>query len=104
MSSSDVVEEGRRRTRVQAAGHTGTPDPMATGVLPICLGAATKLAQWLLADDKAYQAELELGIDTDTHDVEGALVRRDPEAAARVSEDEVRAALAELTGAIQQVP
>ena len=57
VSSQDVVTRVRLRLGVRSAGHTGTLDPLATGVLPICFGQATKIAQWLLADDKQYLCE-----------------------------------------------
>jgi tRNA pseudouridine55 synthase len=92
---------GRRAGKV---GHTGTLDPLATGVLPLVLGEATKLATHLLADEKAYDAELELGVETDTLDADGAVTARAPEAAARVTEAQLREALARATGEIGQVP
>jgi tRNA pseudouridine55 synthase len=92
---------GRRAGKV---GHTGTLDPLATGVLPLVLGDATKLATMLLADEKSYDAELELGVETDTLDADGAVTARAPEAAARVTEEALRAALAAMTGEIDQVP
>jgi tRNA pseudouridine55 synthase len=92
---------GRRAAKV---GHTGTLDPLATGVLPLVLGDATKLATMLLADEKSYEAELELGVETDTLDAEGTVTARAPEAAACVTEERVRAALAAMTGEIDQVP
>ncbi len=104
LTSSEVVIDVRRRLRAERAGHTGTLDPLATGVLPICLGEATKLAGHLIAEDKAYEAELELGVQTDTFDGEGAIVAEDRAGAARVTEAQVRAALGPLTGAIQQLP
>jgi len=92
---------GRRAGKV---GHTGTLDPLATGVLPLVLGEATKLATMLIADEKSYEAELELGVETDTLDADGAITARAPDAAARVTEDALRAALAALTGEVDQVP
>ena len=77
---------------------------MATGVLPLCLGEATKIAGYLLAEDKAYEAELLLGAETDTLDAEGTVTARDPEAAAAVTEAQVRAALAGFVGPGEQVP
>jgi tRNA pseudouridine55 synthase len=104
LTSSEVVVDVRRRLRAASGGHTGTLDPLATGVLPICLGEATKLAGLLLSDDKAYEAELELGVQTDTQDAEGAVIARDPEGAARVTEPALLAALAALTGELEQLP
>jgi tRNA pseudouridine55 synthase len=103
-TSAAVVTAVRDRVGVDAAGHTGTLDPIATGVLPVCVGAATKLAQWLLADDKAYDVEVELGVETDTLDRAGQVVGGDPARAAAVGRDEVEAALAALTGTHEQVP
>ncbi len=104
MTSAAVLNDLGSRAGVAAAGHTGTLDPMATGVLPVCLGAATKLAQWLLADDKAYEAELELGLETDSHDADGTVLRRDPEGAARVDAAALAAALAGVAAEATQVP
>ncbi len=104
MTSAVVVSDLCSRAGIATAGHTGTLDPLATGVLPVCVGAATKLATWLLADDKAYEAEAELGIETDTHDLEGEVMRRDEEGAARVDEAAIRAALDTLRGDQDQVP
>ena len=103
-TSAAVVGEVRHRLGTEQAGHTGTLDPLATGVLPVCLGAATKLAQWLLADDKTYEAILDLGIETDTLDRDGQVVGGDPAIAAAVDRATVLAALAALTGAHDQVP
>src|SRR5262245_12733532 len=77
---------------------------MATGVLLLCLGEATKLAGYLAADDKEYEGELELGVETDTLDAEGSIVRESRDAAARVEEDALRAAMRSLTGDVRQVP
>jgi tRNA pseudouridine55 synthase len=101
MSSATVVERVRRALGAQRAGHGGTLDPIATGVLPICLGAATKLAQFLLADDKAYIADGVLGVETDTLDRTGRVVAR---RSAAVSRDALVAALAAHTGGQTQIP
>jgi tRNA pseudouridine55 synthase len=103
-TSAAVVARVKRALGGGKAGHTGTLDPLATGVLPLCLGQGTKLAGHLLAEDKAYEAELILGIETDSYDAEGEVTARAPEAAARVDEAAVRAALVGLTGTIAQVP
>ncbi|KAB2907215.1 MAG: tRNA pseudouridine(55) synthase TruB, partial [Kofleriaceae bacterium] len=104
MTSAAVVGEVRRRGEISSAGHTGTLDPIATGVLPICVGTATKLAQWLTAEDKAYEATIELGVETDSYDVEGTVTRRDPDGAARVDRAAVERVLAELARTTEQVP
>ncbi len=91
----------KRALRADRAGHGGTLDPLATGVLPVCLGAATKLAQYLLADDKAYDAEGLLGIETDTLDRTGRVVA---EHDVHVTRDALLAAIAARTGEQDQVP
>jgi tRNA pseudouridine55 synthase len=73
-TSADVVRAIKRRHRVPSIGHLGTLDPMATGLLPLCLGAGTKIAQFLAAEHKAYEGEIQLGVATDTLDVTGAIV------------------------------
>jgi tRNA pseudouridine55 synthase len=83
VSSAAAVDHVKRALGADRAGHGGTLDPIATGVLPICLGCATKLAQYLLADDKAYEADLVLGIETDTLDKTGIVTARARTAAPR---------------------
>lgn len=101
LSSAGAVDRVKRALRADRAGHGGTLDPLATGVLPICLGAATKLAQYLLADDKAYEAEGVLGVTTDTLDRTGRVVAERPVA---VTEAALRAAIARRLGEQDQVP
>src|SRR5215212_5975465 len=101
MSSAAAVDRVKRALGIGRAGHGGTLDPIATGVLPVCLGAATKLAQYLLADDKAYEAVGVLGVATDTLDRTGRVVA---ERAITAGEAELRAAIARRTGAQEQVP
>lgn len=72
-SSHDVVARIRRRLEISKAGHTGTLDPLATGVLPLVLGRATRLARFFAASDKAYDAAIKLGVSTDSYDMTGAL-------------------------------
>jgi len=100
-TSHDVVSEVKKIMGAKKAGHTGTLDPMATGVLPICLNEATKLAQFLTAENKEYLATMLLGVKTDTLDTEGEITGRSDKF---VSEEEIRAALAKMVGKIQQVP
>jgi tRNA pseudouridine55 synthase len=95
-TSHDVVARVRRTLRTRAVGHAGTLDPMATGVLLALVGEATKLAPWLTAQDKVYEATVALGIETDTLDADGREVRREP------LSPELQAALLE-TSAIAQV-
>jgi tRNA pseudouridine55 synthase len=102
LTSFDVVRKIRRAARTRDVGHGGTLDPLASGVLPICLGEATKLAQFLLDADKAYEVTLRLGVETDTDDADGAVTA---EADARaVTEGAVQAALPAFRGPQQQVP
>lgn len=104
LSSAAAVDRVKRALGIARAGHGGTLDPIATGVLPVCLGAATKLAQFLLADDKAYEAVGVLGVVTDTLDRTGQVVAERPIEARRVDEAALRAALAGRTGEQDQVP
>ncbi len=75
-TSHDVIARLRRVLRTREIGHAGTLDPMATGVLVACVGEATKLAPWLTASHKAYEATIALGVETDTLDAEGTVTRR----------------------------
>jgi tRNA pseudouridine55 synthase len=101
-TSFDVVRQVRRARGQRRVGHGGTLDPMATGVLPICLGEATKLAQFLLDADKEYEATVAFGVETDTFDAAGTVTaRRD---ASAVTAAAVEAALAGFRGSIRQVP
>jgi tRNA pseudouridine55 synthase len=104
ITSHAAVAEVARRLRAARAGHAGTLDPMATGVLLVCLGEATKIAGLLIADDKGYDGELELGRETDTLDREGRVVRERVAEAAAVDRDALAAAMARLVGSIDQVP
>jgi tRNA pseudouridine55 synthase len=77
-TSHDVVQRIRRALGVRAVGHAGTLDPMASGVLVVAVGEATKLTAWLTAEDKSYDASITLGVETDTLDAEGRETRRSP--------------------------
>jgi len=103
-TSHQVVAEVSRRLGGEKTGHAGTLDPMATGVLVVLVGEATKIAQVLTADDKAYEGELELGVETDTLDAEGRVVRERRAEAARVDRAALAAAMAGFLGAGQQTP
>ncbi len=102
MSSAAAVDHVKRALRAKRAGHGGTLDPIATGVLAVCLGEATKIAQYLLADDKAYRAELVLGRQTDTLDRTG-IVTAEADASG-VTRAAIEAALAAHLGEQDQVP
>jgi tRNA pseudouridine55 synthase len=101
LSSNDALQKAKRLYRAEKAGHTGTLDPLATGLLPLCFGAATKFSQASLDADKAYRATLWLGRTTTTGDAEGEVLC---ERAANVSREQVEAACARFVGAITQVP
>ena len=102
MSSAQAVDHVRKRLGVKRAGHGGTLDPIATGVLAVCLGEATKLAGYLQADDKAYEAELVLGVETDTLDRTGQVTStRD---ASGVTREQIEAALLARMGEHDQMP
>ncbi len=100
-TSSDAVQAARRLYRADKAGHAGTLDPLATGLLPICFGAATKFSQAGLDADKRYRATLQLGIRTTTGDREGAVVE---ERAVALDRAEIDAVLARFTGTLSQLP
>lgn len=76
MTSHDVVNILRKIFKTKRVGHTGTLDPMATGVLPICIGNATRVAEYLTAKDKTYIATIAFGVETDTQDSEGEIIKR----------------------------
>ncbi len=102
-SSNKVLQDLKYSFNAQKAGHTGTLDPMATGVLPICFGRATKIAQYLLDADKEYIATIKLGQETDSGDAEGEIIATStdiPELTAEV----VESVLAKFRGKIEQTP
>ncbi len=102
MSSNDALQQAKRLFFVQKAGHTGSLDPLATGVLPLCFGEATKFSQFLLDADKRYRTTYRLGAYTTTGDAEGELLGE--QSAAHITEQQVREALLDFDGEIQQVP
>jgi len=101
MSSNDVLQKVKRIFTANKAGHTGALDPLATGMLPICLGEATKFSQFLLDSDKRYRVIARLGQRTDTSDADGALVQERP---ITFSQQQLDAALERFRGETQQVP
>ncbi|HBA51151.1 MAG TPA: tRNA pseudouridine(55) synthase TruB [Lachnospiraceae bacterium] len=100
-TSHDVVAKMRGICGQKKIGHTGTLDPMATGVLPVCLGSATKLCDMLADRDKEYVAELLLGVETDTQDTTGQVLAEHP---VEVTEVQVREAACSFVGDYDQVP
>lgn len=101
-TSHDVVERVRRALGNLKAGHTGTLDPMATGVLPVVVGEATKLSQFILEKDKAYEAAVQLGVSTDSYDAMGNVTQERPVPA--LSHELLEAALSKFRGSFEQKP
>jgi tRNA pseudouridine55 synthase len=102
LTTNDALQKAKRLFRAEKAGHTGTLDPLATGLLPLCFGEATKMAGMLLGSRKAYLAECRLGITTTTADLEGEIVAQRP---LPVLDDAgLESVLATLRGRIVQVP
>jgi len=104
MTSAKVVSLVKRGLGIKKIGHTGTLDPMATGVLPLCVGEGTKVAGYLLSADKHYDGEFVLGVQTNTLDREGEVTAEDREGAKAVTQAQVLDAMRALTGPIEQVP
>jgi tRNA pseudouridine55 synthase len=102
MTSHDVVDAIRRVSGQRKVGHAGTLDPMATGVLLVCLGKATRVAEYLMAGRKHYRAAIVLGTSTDTYDADGEIVASDGRT--DFSRAEIETALAHFVGHIEQVP
>jgi tRNA pseudouridine55 synthase len=101
LTSHDVVQIIRKGTNIRRAGHTGTLDPRASGVLVILIGPAVRLSEYVSASDKRYQAVVSLGTSTDTYDSEGRVLNRLP---VTISEQQFEAALQKFVGEIEQVP
>ena len=101
MSSNQALQKVRWLFNANKGGHTGSLDPLASGVLPLCLGEATKFSQYLLDADKAYITEARLGMTTTTGDAEGDVLEMKP---VNISLADVEANLAQFTGDIEQIP
>lgn len=102
MTSFDVVARVRKITKEKKVGHTGTLDPEASGVLPICLGKATKIIDYMMENEKAYRVSFKLGIVTDTYDLEGKIIREKD--ASNVGKEEIIRVISNFIGNIKQVP
>jgi tRNA pseudouridine55 synthase len=100
-TSNAALQQVRRLFNARKAGHTGSLDPLATGLLPICFGEATKLSQYLTDSDKQYIAEITLGISTDSGDSKGNVLQERP---VDLTEEQVLVALESFSGQIEQVP
>lgn len=101
LTSHDVVSEVKKILGARKAGHTGTLDPLATGVLPVCINEATKLAQFLSAEKKTYLATMLLGVRTDTQDTEGKVTDRSNRI---VSDEDIQNVLGKRVGKMKQIP
>ena len=102
LSSNRALQEVKRLYDARKAGHTGSLDPLATGVLPLCLGEATKVSQFLLDSDKKYRARVKLGVRTDSADSEGCEIARCE--GFDISREQIEASLQNFRGEIDQVP
>ncbi|MGZ5013266.1 MAG: tRNA pseudouridine(55) synthase TruB [Methylobacter sp.] len=102
VSSNKALQEVRRLFNANKAGHTGSLDPLATGLLPLCFGEATKVSALMLDDNKRYQVVVQLGVMTDTGDREGTVIETKP--VPELSIDDVQTCLEKFTGEIDQVP
>lgn len=102
MTSFDVVAIVRRVAKMKKVGHTGTLDPAASGVLPVCLGKATKIIDYIMENKKVYRVSLKLGMVTDTYDLEGEVLRE--EDASHITKDEILNCINSFVGTIDQVP
>ena len=100
-SSNDALIKSKRVLNAKKAGHTGTLDPFATGLLPLCFGEATKISQDLLEADKTYETLVHLGVSTDTGDTEGAVLATRE---VNVTPERIEAVLAQFRGPILQTP
>ena len=101
ITSNRALQQVRHLYGAARAGHTGSLDPIATGLLPVCLGAATRVTTWLLDSTKGYRAHLRLGVVTDSGDLSGAVTARHEQRPSRAA---LEAALAGFRGSIEQVP
>ncbi|MEY3288203.1 MAG: hypothetical protein RLZZ419_445 [Pseudomonadota bacterium] len=102
VSSNKALQEVRHLFNANKAGHTGSLDPLATGLLPLCFGEATKVSALMLDDNKRYQVLVQLGVMTDTGDAEGTVIETKP--VPDLSIEQIQACLQQFTGEIDQIP
>lgn len=102
MTSHDVVDQIRRAAQMRRIGHTGTLDPAATGLLILCLGAATRLSEFLTGLDKVYEGAMRLGVTTDSYDMDGTVTEERP--VPELSEQDIQQVFDSFTGDIMQTP
>lgn len=101
MSSFDVVAKVRKLSKCKKVGHTGTLDPEASGVLPICIGKATKIVDYIMSETKIYVAEMKLGIVTESYDREGKILETN---LVNATEEQIKEAVYSFIGEIEQIP
>lgn len=101
ITSHDLVYKVRKKLGIKKVGHTGTLDPMATGVLVISIGKGTKTSDYILSSDKVYEAKIKLGVLTDSYDITGKILEEEN---VNFTEEEIKDALIKLTGKISQRP
>lgn len=101
MTSHDIVSVARKKLGIRRIGHTGTLDPMATGVLPVCIGKSTRIMEYLDMDLKTYRCTMELGMQTDTQDIWGEVLARKP---VNCTREQVKDAFSSFHGVIDQRP
>lgn len=101
-TSHDIVSKIRKKLNIKKVGHTGTLDPLATGVLPILLGNGTKLSKYLINHDKEYIATIKLGVKTDTADIEGTVIEE--QEVPLLTEEQIMNSLESLKGKQKQIP
>ncbi len=102
ITSHDVVARIRKLSKQRKVGHTGTLDPMATGVLLVCLGQATRLIEYMVTSRKQYRATIGFGVSTNTHDAEGEITAQNN--ISTLTASQIKEALPQFTGTIQQIP
>lgn len=102
ISSNQALQRAKRIFNANKAGHTGSLDPLATGMLPICFGEATKISAYLLDADKRYHTICQLGVRTDSGDAEGNIIKQTPVSGIKLSD--IESVLEKFTGDIQQIP
>ncbi len=103
-TSHDVVAKLRRILGLKRIGHTGTLDPLVTGVLPVCLGRATRVAEYVQDLPKEYEAQLTVGFSTDTEDISGVIVDKVEPLHLSLDDDQIKGALSKYIGEISQIP
>ncbi len=104
ISSNQALQKAKRLLNAQKAGHTGSLDPIATGLLPLCFGQATKISAMFLNADKCYEVEIQFGIKTDSGDCAGTVIAQSDERAALPTRAQLEQILAQFRGQIEQIP